>query len=220
MDDATTGERRITVAIIDDHLLFGESLARLVGDEPDIDVVGVVTDGAGALELIDANPPTVAVVDVEMPDIQGIALTAEITRRHPDTKVVIVTGRTDTEILVAAVEAGCSGFITKDRAANEIVDAIRSVAAGDVPLTPSQLSRLLPVISGTGTGDRNPLTERELEVLGLMATGMSNKEIAAELHLSVNTIRNYVQYVLNKLDAHSKLEAVAIAVERGIITRR
>jgi DNA-binding NarL/FixJ family response regulator len=211
------GEPRRTVLIIDDHRAFAESLARLVADEPDIEVVGTAASGGEGLVLADRHDPDVVLVDYQMPDRDGVQIAAEIKQRHPKTYVVILTGSTDDAVMLAAIEVGCSGFITKDRAASEIVDAIRAVAEGEALISPAVLARLLPKLNRRDRSLGWNLTERECEVLAAVARGLANKAIAAELFLSVNTVRNYVQSILTKLGAHSKLEAVAIAVGEGII---
>jgi DNA-binding NarL/FixJ family response regulator len=207
----------ISVLIVDDHRMFAESLARLLADEPGIDVVGTAATGAGGIEMANRLLPQVVLVDYQMPDLDGVATAAEIKRRHPDQMVIMLTASNDDRVLLAAIDAACSGFLTKDRAAVEVADAVRSAAAGEAVISPALLARLLPKLNRTQPAIGSDLTEREREILELVARGLTNKAIAAELHLSVNTIRNYVQYILNKLAAHSKLEAVATAVREGII---
>ena len=207
----------IGVIIVDDHRMFAESLARLLEDEDGISVRGVGANGVEALQLMERFEPRVLLIDYHMPDGDGVAVASEIKQRWPDTMVVMLTGDADDQVLIAAIEAGCSGFFTKDRASSEVADAVRVAAAGEALISPAQLVRLLPRLNRTFRPAGADLTERELEVLNLLATGTTNKTIAAELFLSVNTIRNYVQSILTKLDAHSKLEAVATAVRQGII---
>lgn len=207
----------VSVLVVDDHMMFAESLARLLEDEEGITVVGVASSGAVALELFDRLRPDVLLVDYRMPDQDGVEITAEIKRRAPHAMVVMLTGAADDRVLLAAIEAGCSGFLTKDRAAAEVADAVRSAASGEALITPAMLARLLPKLGRRSVGANTELTAREREILGCMARGWSNKDIASELFLSVNTVRNYTQSVLTKLDAHSKLEAVSKAVRDGII---
>jgi DNA-binding NarL/FixJ family response regulator len=161
--------------------------------------------------------PRVALVDHQMPGQNGIALTAEIRRRYPDTMVVMVTATNDDRLLVEAIEAGCSGFLTKDRAVSEVVGAVKAAAAGEALISPALLARLLPKLTPSHERDGLQLTDRERQLLELLAKGGTNKAIAEELFLSVNTVRNYVQAILTKLGAHSKLEAVSIAVREGLI---
>jgi two-component system, NarL family, response regulator DevR len=210
-------EAVIGVIIVDDHRMFAESLARLLADEDGISVRGVGANRVEALQLMEQFEPRVVLIDYHMPDSDGVAVTSEIKERWPDTMVVMLTGNADDQVLIAAIEAGCSGFFTKDRASSEVADAVRVAAAGEALISPAQLVRLLPRLNRTFKPAGADLTERELEVLRLLASGVTNKVIAGELFLSVNTIRNYVQSILTKLDAHSKLEAVATAVKQGII---
>jgi DNA-binding NarL/FixJ family response regulator len=208
----------ITVLIVDDHKVFAESLARLLSDEEGVTVAGVVSEGSEAIELAARLQPRVILMDYRMPDRDGIAITADIKRKNPEIMVVMLTAATEDRVLLAAIDAGCSGFLTKDRAAAEVADAVRAAAAGEALISPALLARLLPKLNRTQRAVGADLTERELEILSLLARGWNNKLIAGELYLSVNTVRNYVQSVLTKLGAHSKLEAVSTAVREGIIS--
>jgi DNA-binding NarL/FixJ family response regulator len=211
MDDS------IRVLIVDDHAMFAESLARLLSDEDGIEVLGTCQSGADAVALIKRQPIDVALVDYQMPEQDGVVIAAEIKSVQPSTKVVMLTGAAADRVLLSAIEAGCSGFLTKDRAASEVAEAVRAAAAGEALISPALLARLLPKLGRAERSLGSDLTEREREILTELARGSSNRVIASELHLSVNTIRNYVQSVLTKLHAHSKLEAVATAVREGII---
>ena len=203
--------------IVDDHLMFAESMARLLSDEGNIRVVGGASTGGEGLTLISQLEPDVVLIDFHLPDRNGVEVAAEVKARNPKTIVVMLTASTDDRVLVAAIDAGCSGFLTKDRAASEVADAVRAAAAGEALISPAQLARLLPNLTRSQPAVGADLTARERELLQHLALGQTNKVIAAELHLSVNTVRNYVQSVLTKLNAHSKLEAVATAVRAGII---
>ncbi len=208
----------IDVVIVDDHKMFAESLARLLDDEPDISVRGVAANRREAVELVARFRPRVLLLDYHLPDVKGVSVALEIKEGSPDTMVVMLTGDADDHVLISAIEAGCSGFLTKDRASSEVAEAVRGAAAGEALISPAQLARLLPRLHRSYQPPGAELTERELEVLNRLATGATNRVIAEEMFLSVNTIRNYVQSVLTKLDAHSKLEAVSTAVRKGIIT--
>jgi len=207
----------IGLLIIDDHRMFSESLARLLADEDDIAVVGVASSGREGIDLAIRHRPRVVLVDYEMPEYDGVQVAAEIKRQDPEIMVLILTASTEDRVLLAAIEAGCSGFLTKDRAADDVAHAVRSAAAGEAVISPALLARLLPRLNGSHRSLGDDLTGRERELLSHLARGATNKVVAAELHLSVNTVRNYVQSVLTKLGAHSKLEAVSTAVREGII---
>jgi DNA-binding NarL/FixJ family response regulator len=179
--------------------------------------VGVASTAAEGLHLAGAHRPRVAIVDYMLPDQDGVELTAALKERHPELMAVMLTASTEDRVLLGAIDAGCSGFLTKDRAVAEVVEAVLAAADGEALVSPAQLARLLPRLSRTTKAVGADLTRRELQLLNHLARGQSNKAIAEELHLSVNTIRNYMQSVLAKLGAHSKLEAVSTAVREGLI---
>ncbi|MDA8101801.1 MAG: response regulator transcription factor [Nitrospiraceae bacterium] len=210
-------EAPITVMIVDDHRMFAESLARLLEDERDITVVGVGSNQTDALHLARRLRPSVALIDYQLPDVDGVTLARQLKVIDASMLLVMLTGVGDDALLLEAIEAGCSGFITKDRAAAEVADAVRAAASGEALISPHMLARLLPRLSREEPAGRHGLTEREVEVLARMARGLSNRAIADELYLSVNTVRNHVQSILGKLGVHSKLEAVSVAIRTGII---
>ena len=207
----------VGVLIVDDHRMFSESLSRLLADEDGIDVLGVAATGSDAIDMVNRLHPDVVLMDYQLPDQDGVAVTVEVKRQNPSVMVVMLTGSAEDRVVLAAIDAGCSGFLTKDRAAAEVVHAVRAAAVGEALISPAQLARLLPKLNRTHCSLGEDLSDREREILGFLARGMTNKVIAAELFLSVNTIRNHVQSVLSKLGAHSKLEAVSTAVREGII---
>ena len=210
----------IGVLIVDDHRMFAESLARLLSDEEGIRVLAVTDSGAAAVELTKQLRPKVVLMDYRMPERDGVAIAADIKSHSPETMVVMLTGLTDQNVLLAAIEAGCSGFLTKDRAASEVAAAVRAAAAGEALISPNLLAELLPKLQPSRRSLGADLTERERQILVLLARGLTNKVIASELFLSVNTVRNHVQSILGKLYAHSKLEAVSTAVREGVIDHR
>ncbi|MCU1365083.1 MAG: response regulator transcription factor [Ilumatobacteraceae bacterium] len=207
----------IRVLIVDDHKMFADSLARLLGDECGIDVLGIANTGEQAVEMCARLAPTVVLVDYQLPDTNGAVLAGELKSADPDVMIVMLTGANEDRVLLDAIDAGCCGFITKDRAAVEVVEAVRGAAAGEALISPLLLARLLPKLKRTYRSLGSDLTERERATLNRLAEGWSNKAIAADLNLSLNTVRNYVQSLLSKLGAHSKLEAVSTAVREGII---
>lgn len=209
---------RIRVLLVDDHEMFAQAMVRTLQQVPDIDVVGSVGTVAGAVEAARRAEPDVVVMDHRLPDGDGISAGMLVRDGRPQTSVLLLTGDTDERLLVQAIESGCSGFLTKDRAVRELVEAIRVVAGGESWVPPELVARLLPRLNRTYRGLGSDLTARELDVLRLAAEGKTNAAIAAELHLSVNTIRNHVQNAITKLQTHSKLEAVSVAFREGIIT--
>ena len=219
MGDApeTSPVEPIVVLIVDDHRMFAESLGRLLSDHADIVVAGTVSTAAAVPGAIERHHPKVVLLDHGLPDASGAEVARLIKTIDPLTMVVMVTGSMDDRVLLAAIDAGCSGFLTKDRASDEVAEAVRHAAIGDVVIPPALLARLLPKLNRAHRGPGADLSRREMEVLEHLATGASNRAIAAELFLSVNTVRNHVQQILQKLGVHSKLEAVAMAVREGIV---
>src|SRR5207245_2763584 len=202
-------EPRIRVLICADHEIFAQSLVRIVSSFDDLKVVGVAGTVAAAGVLARRYEPNVVLMDFELPDGDGADATEQVKALVPTAQVVMLTARTDEEALVRAISAGCSGYITKLEPVDHLVDAIRAAHRGEVVADPGErpppLAQLRPMthrLSGS-------LGARELEVLHLIGLGLPNKQIAARLNLSLNTVRNHVQRILYKLDAHSKLEAVA-----------
>ncbi len=208
---------RIRVMVVDDHQLVAQALAEVLDDEPDLDVVARTGSVAEATQTARELAPDVVLMDYQLPDGNGVAAAERIRRHRPETKIVMLTAYAEDALLVAAVEAGCSGYLTKDRAVEEVVSAVRAAHAGEVLISPAKLAQLLPKLRRSSSAGGVSLTAREIEVLQLMAEGLSNHAIAERLVLSLNTVRNHVQSVISKLQAHSKLEAVAIAVRTGVI---
>ena len=205
------------VVIIDDHQMFAESLSHVLDLDPGVEVLGVARDAASGKQLVADARPDVALVDYRLPDEDGVAVTAAIKEAHPDVHVVMLTALREERVLVAAIDAGVSGFLTKDHAVEDVAGAVRTAAAGEALVSPDVLQRILSGLRPSTAEPGVELTPRERELLQRVAEGGTNKTIAREMHLSVNTIRNYVQALLTKLGAHSKLEAVAIATRAGLI---
>jgi len=212
-------DRPIRVLIIDDHEMFAESVARQLSAEHDLDIIASAGNVFSGVREAEKTRPDVAIVDYLLPDGDGAGATTAILAVSPDTRVLMVTGAADDRLVMSAIDAGCSGFLTKCAATAELVSAVRTLAAGEayIPsaLLGTVLSRFGPAERGLGTD----VTKREREVLVLLATGASTTSVADQLFVSVNTVRNHVQRILLKLGAHSKLEGVAIAVREGVIER-
>jgi DNA-binding NarL/FixJ family response regulator len=209
----------IRVLIVDDHQLFASSLAATLGAEPDIVIVGVANDIAGAERSLALAKPDVILLDHRLPDGDGVAAIGRLSLRHDSAQFVILTASTAEHVLIAAIEAGAAGFVSKSRSLADLTAAVRAAAAGEAVISPELLARLLPRLRATGTGKTTTkLTHREIEVLQLVARGMSNAAIADDLVVSVHTVRNHVANLSAKLAAHSKLEAVSIGLREGIIS--
>ncbi|MGZ4210762.1 MAG: response regulator [Actinomycetota bacterium] len=210
-------EGKTTVLVTDDHQMFAQGLARSLAEHDDITVVGTAGTVEEAVAAARLHRPDVVLMDYELPDGTGVDAAERIRADLPETKVVMVTSYTDEAVLVRAIEAGCSGYVTKHKVVEEVVSAVRAAAAGEALISPAMLARLLPKLRPTKRGIGADLTSREIEVLSLLAEGLPNQAIAYRLVISVHTVRHHVQNIITKLQAHSKLEAVATAAREGII---
>jgi DNA-binding NarL/FixJ family response regulator len=202
--------------IVDHHQMFGGFLASFVDDTPDIRIVDLVRNGRDGLEAARAHRPDVVLIDELLPDMHGTEAAASIKRELPETKVIMVTDLDNNSVLARAIEAGCSGFVSKDNAAEDVLTAIRATSAGGVFL-PDRLVVALTTLRSSRSGAPYDLTVRELEVLNLLARGLAPAAIGIKLFISLNTARNHVHAVLVKLGAHTQLEAVAIALRESIV---
>jgi DNA-binding NarL/FixJ family response regulator len=212
------GDDDVRVLLVDDHVMFASSVAAALGIEPGIAVVGTAPDLATARSRLGSEPVDVVLLDQRLPDGDGVEAIPELKRLSPTSKVVMLTASTDDSTLLAAMENGCSGFVEKSRTVEELLDAVRGAAAGEAVLSPALLGRLMSRVQrGAEPRLGADLTARELEVLGLVAEGLSNAAIAKRLWLSVNTVRNHVANLLGKLGVHSKLEALAVATREGLL---
>jgi len=210
----------VRVLLCDDHQVFAEALAGLLVADG-LDVVAVVGRVADVVPTALSHRPDVVLMDYELPDGDGVSATRAIKAVVPQTHVVLLTSNADEDVLVAAIEAGASGFVTKHKPAAEVTAAIRAAAGGEMLVSSDMLARLLPRMNRAA--DRKgayDLTARELEVLELLAEGTPNHELATRMGISRNTVRNHVQNLLTKLGVHSRLEAVALATREGLLRPR
>lgn len=218
--------RPVTLLICDDHRVLTDALAIVVGLDGGLDLVAPpVQDPHSAIDLCAQLRPNVVLMDIDFKqEMSGIDATRKIKEISPATKVIIMTAHDDDRLLVDAVEAGASGFLSKDDAAQELLSAAKAAADGEVLIDPETLARLLPQVARERELKRDALlllhdlTEREREILPLLAQGMRNDDIAAQLYISPQTVQTHVRNILGKLRVHSKLEAVSFAVRHGAIT--
>lgn len=209
-------EGLVDVLIVDDHVVLADSLAGALRQDG-IEEVRTASTVAEALEKCRSRCPNVVLMDFRLPDGEGTKAAATIRAECPETKVVMLTADVHESIVVQAIEAGCSGYLLKNAQLEDVLEAIKAAHVGEALISPSMLARVLPKLrSGTG-GLGFELSRREMEVLRLLSEGQSNQSIADALVLSPNTVRNHIQRVLEKLGAHSKLEAVAIAARTGLL---
>jgi DNA-binding NarL/FixJ family response regulator len=201
------------VVIIDDHQVFAELLGEVLAARG-LEVVGVhrtLTDGMAAVA---AHAPDLVVLDHRLPGESGAGSVTALKRSSPSTRVLMLTAADERAVLLEAMDAGCDGFVTKRQDIGEVLAAVSAVLRGDTPISPDMVGALLGSRPTAPGGD---LTPRESEVLQLIGAGRSNQQAAGELGISVHTVRNHVQHILEKLGAHSQLEAVAIASRLGLL---
>jgi DNA-binding NarL/FixJ family response regulator len=213
------GRDLLRVLVVDDHQMFAESVARILGDEADLEVVGVVGNAADARAAAVTAQPDVVLLDFGLPDLDGAAAARLLREAHPSAQIVMLTGQVDDLVFAAAIEAGCVGFVTKDKASSELLSAVRAAGAGELAIPPGTLARLLPILRRDGQGAKPQLTAREQEVLELLVEGAATTTIAERLVVSPHTVRNHIQRILGKLEVHSKLEAVAVALRLGLVDK-
>jgi DNA-binding NarL/FixJ family response regulator len=215
----------IGVVVVDDQALVRGAFRVLVDSADDLAVLGEASNGAEAIELVEATRPDVVLMDVRMPVMDGIEATGRILGAQPEggPRILILTTFDLDEYVYAALRAGASGFMLKDTPPTELLAAIRVIAGGDALLAPSVTRRLIAEFAvreirpAGSTESLNALTEREREVFALVAKGMSNQELADELHMSAATAKTHVSRVLMKLDARDRAQLVVIAYETGFI---
>jgi len=220
----TTGGDVIRVVIADDHALFRRGLEMVLGSEPDIKVVAEANDGKQAVEAAVEHMPDLVLMDVRMPAHSGIDATKLIKDHAPHIKILMLTISDEEEDLYEAIKAGASGYLLKEISIDEVADAIRKVHAGQSLISPSMASKLLTEFAAMARKDEEKqqmpaprLTDREMEVLKLVAKGMNNRDIAKQLFISENTVKNHVRNILEKLHLHSRMEAVVYAVREKLL---
>jgi len=206
---------RIEVLLVDDHTVVLQTLARALAAAPDIEVVGTARTAADACSMAETLQPDVALVDVTLPDGNGIAVARSIQHASGSTRVLMLTGNTDVSLLAKAMAAGARGYLIKDASLEEVLDAIRRAHEGHV-VVPERVAGQLSV-EAPATGPGLDLTPRELDVLALMSEGADPRAIGKTLGISWHTARSYIKNVLVKVGAHSQLEAVATARRLGIL---
>lgn len=211
------GPEPISVVIADDHALFTESLRTVLDAEPDLRTVAVAATLAETGRLLEETAPDVLLLDHRMPDGDGIGAIPELKERSGATAVIVVTASNTDDHLLAAIDGGAAGFLSKTRGLADLTASVRAAANGEAVISTELLNRLLMRINRRGASTTPTLTSREREVMRLVAKGMTNAQIAGQLQVSVNTVRNHVANISSKLGAHSKLEALAIATRRGLV---
>lgn len=206
----------IRILIADDHAVVRQGLRLFLSLEPDIEIVGEASDGKQALAMAHQLHPDIVLMDLLMPEMDGLQATAAVRRELPDTEVIALTSVLEDSSVVQAVRAGAIGYLLKDTEADDLVRAIKAAAEGQVQLSPKAAARLLREVRAPESPET--LTERETDVLRLLALGKANKEIAYELHIGEKTVKTHVSNILSKLGVASRTQAALHAVRIGLVS--
>jgi DNA-binding NarL/FixJ family response regulator len=213
----------IRLVLCDDQEIVTEGMQLILSTVPEFEVVGVAHDGAEAVDLVAEQRPDVVLMDLRMPIMNGIQATRKIQEQYPDTRVLVLTTYDDDGWVFDAIRAGADGYLLKDTPREQIIAAIKGTAAGDTHVDPSVAGKLFRQIAQPGASTPSSdatfaeeLTEREREILRLIANGLSNTDIAERLHLSKGTVQNYVSSIFTKLDVTDRTQAAIIALRHGL----
>jgi two-component system response regulator NreC len=214
--------KKIRVVVVDDHTLMRQGLVGLLDESPDIVVIGQAGDAATALDVIEAAKPDVVLMDVGLPGVSGLELTARVKRSVPDTQVLVVTMYEREDYLFEALRAGASGYVLKGADINDLLTAVRTVAQGETYLYQSLTGKLVAdylsrIDDGADRKGYEGLSEREREVLSLIAEGLTTAQIADKLFLSPHTVQTHRDHLMTKLDLHSRVALTKYAIRKGLI---
>jgi two-component system, NarL family, nitrate/nitrite response regulator NarL len=207
----------VRVLIAEEHPLYREGVVRAIKQRAELELVGEAVDGAHALTLIKELQPDVAVLDVKMPELDGLQLANAVTRDGLPTRVLLLSAFLDRQVVFQAVAAGAAGYLSKDAARPEITDAILAVHRGDTVLSPEVQAGVAAEVRSRWHADAPSLSERERQVLEMIAEGMSAPEIGRRLYLSTATVKSHLQSLYDKLDVSDRAAAVAAAMRRGLL---
>jgi DNA-binding NarL/FixJ family response regulator len=214
---------RIRVVIADDHGILREGIRALLANTPDVEVIGEAADGKAAVELCKKLDPDVILMDIAMPGLGGLEATLVLRKEHPRTKILVLTQYEDREYIRRFLNAGVSGFVLKKAAGSGLAESIRAVQRGGLVLDPEVAREAMDASKPQPKGASDPyetLTDREKEILKLVAEGHSNKEVAEMLGISVKTAMSHREHVMNKLDLHNRTDLVRFALEKGVLPNR
>lgn len=212
--------QRITIAIADDHAILRQGLQSLISQEKDLEVVGEASNGHETLELVKSKNPDILILDIAMPNLNGIEVSKRVKKNFAATKIIILSMYDDQEYIVELFACGVSGYLPKESVASDLIAAIRSVNKGDFYLSPSISKKVINNFLLTGSkpqGTKDNLTKRELEILQLIAEGYSSREIGDLVNTSKRTIDTHRNNIMKKLNIHRKTDLVKYAIKQGII---
>jgi DNA-binding NarL/FixJ family response regulator len=208
------------VIICDDQAIIRDGLELLLKLEKDIEVVGLAQDGAEAVDLVNSKTPELILMDLKMPGMNGVEATRQIRTRHPEIKVLVLTTYDDDEWVFDAIRAGASGYLLKDTPREKVIEAIQGTVTGDSFVDPAVTGKLLAQVVSKqeqpASVITSQLTDREVDVLRLIARGLNNASIAEQLHLSEGTVRNHVSAIFTKLDLTDRTQAAILAIRHGM----
>ncbi|RVX45228.1 LuxR family two component transcriptional regulator [Nonomuraea polychroma] len=215
----------ISVALVDDEAMIRVGLRLVLSGEPDIEVVGEAADGVQALDLVARTRPDVVLIDIRMPKMDGLEASRRLVRDHPESKVIVLTTFDEDAHVAAALRAGVSGFLLKVAPPEQLVEAVRTVAAGGGLLDPGVTLRVIAAFAGqpdpghttSRAGELESLTNRETDVLKLLAQGLTNTQIAARLYLGEATVKTHLSRILMKLNLTTRVQAAVFAYESGLV---
>jgi DNA-binding NarL/FixJ family response regulator len=215
----TVATKAVRVVIADDQTLFRAGLARLLNEDPRVEVIGQAVDGVDAAKLAAKLKPDVVLMDLKMPNLDGIEATRQIIEADPSVKVLILTTFETDNHVIQALKVGASGYVLKDSSAEAIVSSLVAVMSGERVMASAVANRVLEMLTGTTTPKEfyDGLTNREIEILKLLANGMANKQIAYRLKISEKTVRNHVSNTYEKLGIYDRSQAVLYAVKKGLV---
>ncbi|HEY8287467.1 MAG TPA: response regulator transcription factor [Chloroflexota bacterium] len=214
MMDATPA---IRILVVDDHAIVREGLITILSQEPDFEVVGEAVDGVSALDAVERLKPTIVLLDMRMPGIDGIEVCRTITTRFAGTRVIILTAFLDSETINRCIQAGATGYVVKDVERTDLKESIRGVARGEAFLDRKAHTVVVERLKREGDRNRVVLNEREVSILKLMAEGCTNRQIATQLYVSEGTIKDQLQKIMDKLGATNRVSALYVATKEGLI---
>lgn len=209
-------EEKIRVMVVDDHLVVREGLITLLETFPDFEMVGEASGGAQAIEIVGKLAPDVVLMDLVMPDIDGVAATRAIRQRHEEIQVLAVTSYKEIELVRGVLEAGAIGYLLKTVSAEELAEAIRAAHRGELTVAPEASQVVIEAMTAPAPPGRD-LTDREGEVLALLVQGLSNNEIGEELGVSPHTVKNHLRSIYSKLGVTSRTAATTLAIKHGLV---